>query len=65
MNMLKQKKGVLDPIKENRRKLEKERLERRFNESQAQSKAKLAFIKKQNKETGIELERIERLHDPS
>ena len=56
---------MLDPIKENRRKLEKERLERRFNESQAQTKAKLAYIKKQNKETGIELERIERLQDPS
>ena len=55
---------MLDPIRENRRNLEKERLERRFNESQAQSKARMASIQKENKITGIELERIERLVDP-
>ena len=46
LKILREKNGMLDPIKENRRKLEKERLERRFNESQAQTKAKLAYIKK-------------------
>ena len=46
INLLRQrqKQKILDPIRENRQNLEKERLERRFNESQAQSKAKMAAI---------------------
>ena len=64
IKILQRKQEMLDPIRENRRNLEKERLERRFNESQAQSKARMASIQKENKITGIELERIERLVDP-
>ena len=51
INLLKQKQKILDPIRENRQNLEKERLERRFHESQAQSKAKMAAIQKDNRET--------------
>ena len=55
---------MLDPIRENRRNLEKERLTRRFNESQAQSKSRMASIQKDNRETQRELERISKLEDP-
>ena len=44
INLLRQKQKILDPIRENRQNLEKERLQRRFYESQAQSKAKMAAI---------------------
>ena len=55
---------MIDPIRENQKNLEKERLVRRFNESQANSKARMAKIQKDNKETTRELLRISRLEDP-
>ena len=55
---------MLDPIRENKRKLEKQTLERRFNEFQAHTKAKMQEIQKQNASTSKELERISRLEDP-
>ena len=64
INLAKQKNQMLDPIRENRRNLEKERLTRRFNESQAQSKSRMASIQKDNRETQRELERISKLEDP-
>ena len=54
----------MDPIRENQKNLEKERMIRRFNESQANSKARMASIQKDNKETAKELTRISRLEDP-
>ena len=54
----------MDPVSENRQNAEKERLERRFNEGQAQSKSTMISIKKDNRETSRELERISKLEDP-
>ena len=49
---------VFDPIKENQRAIELDRLSRRFNESQANSKAMYSKIEKDNHTTSVELDRI-------
>ena len=64
INLAKKKPKILDPIRENQKNLEVERLERRFNESQANSKATMTRIQKDNLETSKELERISRMEDP-
>ena len=55
---------MIDPIRENQKNLEKERLVRRFNQSQANSKALMDSIQKDNKVTSKELLRVSRLEDP-
>ena len=59
-----QKAQMLDPIRENRRKVEKQRLVRRYEEQMAHSSAQMSEIQKMNTVTAKELERISRLEDP-
>ena len=55
---------MLDPIRENARNLEKQRLVRRYDECMAHTEAQMAEIRKVNSITTKELERISKLEDP-
>ena len=55
---------MLDPIRENARNLEKQRLVRRYDEQMAHTEAQMAEIRKVNSITTKEVERISKLEDP-
>ena len=55
---------MLDPIRENARNLEKQRLVRRYDETMAHTEAQMAEIRQVNSITAKEVERISKLEDP-